>query len=202
VPSRDQSYGKLAKLSPVAATAAPKWRQSSVVGIRDCVEQPVVDEPARLDQTVLSAPFEPFARVAAGMMRDLPLALYDPARVECILTDQQNIKDMAVLLARAYLVAAVAGMRYWQRVAQTYGMHQPGILRSLLTTAAGPGLSGGERRVQADEVCAYFREIGEISVQEARAFQAELESLAEGVARMARGSQQPTANRRRWRAKP
>ena len=161
----------------------------------------MVDEPVRLDQSVLSAPFEPFARAAAGMMRNLTLALDDPARVENRLTDHQNIKDMATLLARAYLVAAVAGMRYWQRVVQAYGMHQPDILRSLLT-AAGPGLSEGERRVQADEVCAYFREIGEISVQEARAFQAEVESLAEGVASMARGSRQPTANRRRWRAKP
>ena len=158
--------------------------------------------PTHLDRTVLSAPFEPFARAAAGVMRNLTLALGDPASVESGLTDHQNVKDMAALFARVHLIAAVTGLRYWQRVAQTYSLHQASILRSLLPAATGLCASEGERRIQADEVCTYFREIGEISVQEARAFQAELASLAEDLASMARGPQQATANRRRWRAKP
>jgi hypothetical protein len=157
---------------------------------------------AHLDRTALSAPFAPFARATAGVMRDLTLASSEPLSGESRLTDHQNAKDIAVLLARAYLVATVGGLRYWRRVAQIYGMHQSSILKSLLPRPAGPGVSEGERRVQADEVCAYLREIGELSAQEARAFQAELEKLAEGVASVVCGSQQATENRRRWRAKP
>jgi hypothetical protein len=162
----------------------------------------VPSERAHLDRTVLSAPFEAFTRAVAGVMRDLTPALGEPTSVESRLTDHQNVKDMAVLFARAYLIAAVTGLRYWGRVAQSYGTHQPAILRSFLPTATGPGASEGARRVQADAVYAYFRELGEISAQEARAFQAELESLAEDLASIARGSQQTTVNRRRWRAKP
>jgi hypothetical protein len=158
--------------------------------------------PGHLGRTAFSAPLEPFTLAAAGVTRDLTLALGALARGESRPTDHQSTEDMPVLLARAYLVAAVCGLRYWRRVAQTYGLHQSSILRSLLSNAAGPSVSEGERRVLADEVCAYFREIGEVSAQEARAFQAELEKLAEGVASLARGSQPATASRRRWRAKP
>jgi len=155
--------------------------------------------PAHLGRTAFSAPLESFALVAAGMTRDLTLA---PGSRESRSTGHHSTEDMAALLARAYLLAAVSGLRYWRRVAQTYGVHQSSILRSLLSSAVSPGVSEGERRVLADEVCAYFREIGEVSAQEARAFQVELERLAEGVASMARGSQLATASRRRWRVKP
>jgi hypothetical protein len=160
--------------------------------------------PAHSGRTAkpLAFPFEPFVRAAAGMMRDLSAVPSEPGSDEPGLADRRETEDMGALLARAYLVATVSGLRYWQRVAQTYGMHQSRILRSLLSRAADPCVSEGERRVLADEIRTYFREIGDVSAQEARAFQAELEKLAEGVARTALGSQQATDDRRRWRAKP
>jgi hypothetical protein len=64
------------------------------------------------------------------------------------------------------------------------------------------GRSEEERRVLTDELRAYLREIGDVSVQEARAFQSELEKLAAEVATAAGSSDASPDYRRRWKAKP
>jgi hypothetical protein len=106
---------------------------------------------------------------------------------------------VASLVAQAYLAAAVSGFRYWRRVAQTYGAHQSGILQSFL---AGGGVSGDERRALIEEIRAYLREVGDVSLQEARILQSELEKLSVEVAEAGGAAAEPSNHRRRWRAKP
>jgi hypothetical protein len=110
--------------------------------------------------------------------------------------------DVASLAAQACLIASVGGLRYWRKLAQTYGAHQAAILQSLSGSVNAPGGSEEEKRVLTDELRAYLREIGDVSVQEARAFQSELEKLAAEVATAAGSSDASPDYRRRWKAKP
>jgi hypothetical protein len=110
--------------------------------------------------------------------------------------------DVASFAAQACLIASMGGLRYWRKLAQTYGAHQAAILQSLSTNVNAPGRSEVEQRVLTDELRAYLREIGDVSVQEARAFQSELEKLAAEVATAASSSDASPDYRRRWKAKP
>ena len=110
--------------------------------------------------------------------------------------------DVASLAAQACLIAGMGGLRYWRKLAQTYGAHQAAILQSLSTSVNDAGRSEEDRRVLTDELRAYLREIGDVSVQEARAFQSELEKLAAEVATAAGNSDASPDYRRRWKAKP
>jgi hypothetical protein len=109
---------------------------------------------------------------------------------------------VASLVAQAYLAAAVSGFRYWRRVAQTYGAHQSSILQSFLAGGAGSSVPDEERRALIEEVRAYLREVGDVSLQEARILQSELEKLSAGVAEAGGAGAEPSKHRRRWRAKP
>ncbi len=84
--------------------------------------------------------------------------------------------DVASLVAQAYLAATVSGFRYWRRVAQTYGTHQSSILQSLLAKSAASSMSDEERCALIEEIRAYLREVGDVSLQEARIFQSESRS--------------------------
>ena len=109
--------------------------------------------------------------------------------------------DMASLVAQGYVVAALGGLRYWRKLAQTYGAHQAGILRSLSATLTDPNRSEEERRALTDELRAYLREVGDVSLQEARSFQSELDKLAAEVATAAGNPEDSPEYRRRWKAK-
>ena len=109
--------------------------------------------------------------------------------------------DLASLVAQTYLVAMVSGLRYWRRVAETYRTHEPAIVRSLMARAAVPSTSEGERRALIDEIRAYLREVGDVSVQEARIVQTDLDKLAAEVAKVASNCDEST-HRRRWKTKP
>jgi len=109
--------------------------------------------------------------------------------------------DMAPLLAQTYLIAMVSGLRYWRRVAETYRTHESAIVRSLMARAAAPSTSDGERRALIDEIRAYLREVGDVSLQEARIVQTNLDKLAAEVARVASNGDE-SAHRRRWKTKP
>ena len=113
-----------------------------------------------------------------------------------------NAAGVASLVTQAYLAAAVSGFRYWRRVAQTYGAHQSSILQSLLAGGAGAGVSDDERRALIEEIRAYLREVGDVSLQEARILQSELEKLSAEVAGAGGAAAEPSKHRRRWRAKP
>ena len=109
--------------------------------------------------------------------------------------------DVASLAAQACLIASVGGLRYWSKLAQTYGAHQAAIVQSLAASMNNSGRSE-DQRVLTDELRAYLREVGDVSVQEARAFQSELEKLAAEVATAAGNSDASPDYRRRWKAKP
>jgi hypothetical protein len=109
--------------------------------------------------------------------------------------------DMASVVAQAYLIAMVSGLRYWRRVAETYRTHESAIVRSLMARAAVPSRSDAERRALIDEIRAYLREVGDISVQEARIVQTDLDKLAAEVAKVASNCDEST-HRRRWKTKP
>jgi hypothetical protein len=116
--------------------------------------------------------------------------------------DAGKSADMASLVTQAYSVAAMGAVRYWRRVAETYGAHQGAILRSLSTSTSDPSKAPEMQNALTDEVRAYLREIGDVSVQEARAFQCELEKLAADMANAAGATDSSSEYRRRWKAKP
>jgi hypothetical protein len=115
--------------------------------------------------------------------------------------DAGKSTEIASLVAQAYVVAALGGLRYWRKLGQTYGAHQAGILRSLSASATNPNRSEEERRALIDELRAYLREVGDVSLQEARLFQSELEKLAAEAATAAGNPEDSPEYRRRWKAK-
>jgi hypothetical protein len=149
------------------------------------------------------APFlDPILR-AASAFRELTEAGVSTLGGEAAAPDRApKAAGVASLVAQAYLAAAVSGFRYWRRVAQTYGAHQSSILQSLLAGGAGAGLSDDERRALVEEIRAYLREVGDVSLQEARILQSELEKLSAGVAEAGGAAAESSTHRRRWRAKP
>ena len=110
----------------------------------------------------------------------------------------QEAAEIAGFLGQTWMVAASSGLRYWRRLAEMYGEHQAGILQAL----ASGRLSEDERRAMIDELRAYVREVGDVSLQEARLLQRELERLSFGLAAAVDAGSSQGEHRRRWRAKP
>jgi hypothetical protein len=110
----------------------------------------------------------------------------------------QDCVDIASFLGQTWMVAASSGLRYWWRLAGMYGEHQAGLLQALMSS----GLSEDERRAMIDELRAYVRGLGDVSLQEARVLQSELERLSHGLAAGSGLGSEHGPHRRRWRAKP
>ena len=106
--------------------------------------------------------------------------------------------DIAGFVGQTWMVAASSGLRYLARLAQMYGERQAGLWRALMSG----GLSLDERRVMIDELRAYVRDLGEVSLQEARLLQSELERLSHGLTAGVGPDAAGAEYRRRWRAKP
>jgi hypothetical protein len=115
---------------------------------------------------------------------------------------QDGANDMLALMARASVIASVGGFRYWRKLAQIHAARQSNILRTLSAGAGDPNGSEEARRALAEEFRAYLREIGDISLQEARAFQSELEKLAADLTTAGGVGDESSEYRRRWKAKP
>jgi hypothetical protein len=77
----------------------------------------------------------------------------------------QDSVDIAGFLGQTWMVAASSGLRYLGRLGQMYGEHQAGLLQALMS--GGP--SQDERRAMIDELRAYVRDPGDVSLQEALA---------------------------------
>jgi hypothetical protein len=116
-------------------------------------------------------------------------------------TNGGHWSDVAALAIRAEVAATVSGLRYWSKLAQIYGTHQVNIARSLSASVSDPTRADKERLVLIDEVRAYLREVGDLSVQEARALQSELEKLAAEAAAAASGAEGTSEYKRRWKMK-
>jgi hypothetical protein len=107
--------------------------------------------------------------------------------------------EMSSLLAEAYLVAVLRGLRYWRRVAGTWTAHEKDILGPLATALLNRDLPREQVPIIADALRGWLRQLGDIALQEARAFQQDLDVLSAGVTEdlAERG-----AERRYWKAKP
>jgi len=110
---------------------------------------------------------------------------------------EQEGVEIASFLGQTWMVAASSGLRYLARLAQLYGERQAGLWPALMSG----GLSRDERRVMIDELRAYVRDLGDVSLQEARLLQSELERLSHELAAGV-GADAAQARHRRWRAKP
>ncbi len=108
--------------------------------------------------------------------------------------------DLLALLARVNTIASVGGFRYWRKLAQINAARQSNILRMLSGSSTDPTRAEEVRRALGEEFRAYLREIGDLALQEARIFQADLDNLAADVAATA-GGDEPGEYRRRWKAK-
>jgi hypothetical protein len=110
--------------------------------------------------------------------------------------------EMASFMAQLYLVIAAGGLRYWRKLLHTHSAHQAALLRSLAAAQGDAKSSNKHDGVLADEIRAYLREIGDVSLQEARAFQVELEKLGAEMASGGEIAENSPEYRRRWKAKP
>lgn len=117
---------------------------------------------------------------------------------------EQPVKDsdFAAVAARAYLVAAASGLRFWSRLARSYGDYQSCALPSVLARATGTSVSEAQRRSLAEDFRKYLREVSDLSIQEARLLQLELEKLAEAAASSVDDGEPSAVYHRRWKAKP
>lgn len=110
--------------------------------------------------------------------------------------------DLTALAARAYLVTAASGLRFWSRLARSYGDYQSSALPSALAQATGASEPEAQRRGLAEDFRKYLREVSDISLQEARLLQMELEKLAEAAASAVDGGEPGSTSHRRWKVKP
>ena len=117
---------------------------------------------------------------------------------------EQPVKDgdLAALAARAYLVTAASGLRFWSRLARSYGDYQSSALPSALARATGTIVSEDQRRGLAEDFRKHLREVSDISVQEARLLQLEFEKLAEAAASAVDDGEPNSTGHRRWKVKP
>ena len=155
----------------------------------------------RLDESFPAA-FKPFLRAAVSLNDLAETALGVLGAASKPPEEADRLPKGIEVLAQAYLVAVVSGLRYWRRVAETSAIHHLGLLQSLAANAADPNMSEAERRTLSDGIGIYLRDLGDVSAQEARAFQSELDKLAERVASAALGPEQASDHRRRWKVKP
>ena len=113
--------------------------------------------------------------------------------------DSGTALDAAGCMAQTCLVAAGSGLRYWRRLAEVNAAHQASLLQAM---ASGEPMGELERRTLADRLRGYMRELGDISLQEARLFQLELERLSDAFAVATDPGATDATPHRRWRAKP
>ncbi|MFL5282632.1 MAG: hypothetical protein ACJ8AW_17010 [Rhodopila sp.] len=104
-------------------------------------------------------------------------------------------------IARAMLATTASSLRTWQSLAQVHAAHPFILLHTPLPGGFDSQAALKATRVQADELRAWFREIGDVSLREARRLQAELEELGEAVAQGLEPLDNLAPHQRRWRPK-
>jgi hypothetical protein len=115
--------------------------------------------------------------------------------------------DLQPLMARASVVAASSAFSYWRKLMEVSARHQAGFAAAVGDMAVGSGIAANQTipdeqtRQLTEELRAYFREVGEVAVQEARSLQLELEHLGEELARASAPSDPSAPYQRRWKAK-
>ena len=110
--------------------------------------------------------------------------------------------DLSSPMAHALMVGLTSALRYWRDLAGVYARHQGILTRAaaLRTMVASLG-SEAEDRLLVVELRAFFREVGEVAMREARRLESELERVGETLAHEKERPEASAAYRRRWKAK-
>lgn len=141
------------------------------------------------------------AAQAAGSLGQAATASVDAAGAVAQPGVVQNA-ELAPMMARAAIVAATSTLNYWRSLADVYARHQASLVQFVAQRATGQSpATENERRILADELRAYFREVGEVAVREARRLHAELEQIGEAVARATEQPDQAAGQQRHWKTK-
>jgi hypothetical protein len=110
--------------------------------------------------------------------------------------------DVSFLGAHALMVGVTSTLRYWRGLAGVYARHQGILVRAAALRTMVPSLgSEAENRLLVDELRAFFREVGEVAMQEARRLESELEQVGETLAHGKEKPEPSAAYRRHWKAK-
>lgn len=104
------------------------------------------------------------------------------------------------LMMQAQLACLASGARYWQQVMETGARYGPTIASLAWVGAADDNEGGFQDREVLDELRAYLREIGDVSVREATALQLALQGF-EAAIREAAAAEPAFQPSRYWRAK-
>jgi hypothetical protein len=116
--------------------------------------------------------------------------------------DAADGTDVSSPMAQALTVGVASALRYWRGLAGVYARHQGLLTRAAAQRMMVPSLgSEAEDRLLVDELRAFFREIGEVAMQEARRLEDELEQVGETLAHEKERPEASAAYRRRWKAK-
>jgi hypothetical protein len=109
--------------------------------------------------------------------------------------------NVVPLVGQVMFAITASGLRTLQGLARVNGAHASTVMNALLPLGFGGQVSRRATRAQADDLRAWFREIGDVSLREARRLQAELEELGEAVAQGVEPLDPFAPHRRRWRSK-
>jgi hypothetical protein len=125
----------------------------------------------------------------------------DPDNGSAIAANSARALTAFDLLTRIQLAAALSAFRAGSNLAQAFGDHQPTFVRLMSEQASGSKLQEEERREILDDLRSWLREIGELSSQEARIFQSELQKIGDDLVNMADVGTTDDNYRRRWKCK-
>jgi hypothetical protein len=111
-------------------------------------------------------------------------------------------RELTELTVQASLTCIASGFRYWQRVAELYGSYALTVSGDLSDMSAASGSREEAWGSLRDHLRAYIRAVGDLTKQESRLLQVELEAIEQKIWPAAESEDLPPHWRRRARAKP
>lgn len=122
-----------------------------------------------------------------------------PERAE---QDGAGTTDLLMVMARAQIALATAGLDYSRRLVDLQARRAPRLGGSLVSALGEGGLSEAERRALIDEARGYMREVATATMDEARSLTRVLSDIDRTLASAggAEGTAE-TPHARRWRVK-
>jgi hypothetical protein len=109
--------------------------------------------------------------------------------------------DLVLPMGHAVLIAANRSVSYWIGLLQIFESHQARLAQVTSERANKSSAPGSERLIEADELRALLREVGDLATREAGILRSELSIVGESLAQ---GLQPPDSSgsyKRRWRSK-
>jgi hypothetical protein len=111
------------------------------------------------------------------------------------------VKEALSVSGQVYGAWVRSGIRYWSGLANAHGEYCAKLAESL-SRSAGGDVAEASRRMVVDETSAYLREVADLSMREARVFQAEVEKAQEKVRGLVGDGDSGEPPRRYAKAKP